>query len=72
MLTPFLLGGSKDSYNDKLEELPSVANFVVGVSAADSGSSGIGFTAVNIFGYLETDKFFLPRPYSKIVSSPPS
>lgn len=72
MLTPFLLGGSKDSYNDKLEELPSVANFVVGVSAADDGSSGISFTAVNIFGYLETDKFFLPRPYSKIVSSPPS
>ena len=55
MLTPFLLGEFKDSYNDKLEELPSVVNFVVGVSAADSGSSGIGFAADNIFGYLEID-----------------
>ena len=72
MLTPFILGGSKYSYNDKLEELPSVVSFVVRVSAAVLGSRGISFSAVNIFGYLETDKFFLPRPYSKIISSPPS
>lgn len=58
MLTLFLLGESKDSYNDKLEEFPSVVNFVVGVSAADYGSRDIGFAANNIFGYLEIDKFF--------------
>jgi len=72
VLTPFLLGGSKYSYNVILEELSSVVSFVVRVSAIVLGSSVIGFTAVNIFGYLETDKFFLPRPYSKIISSPPS
>jgi len=61
VLTPFLLEGSKCSYNYKLEELLSVVSFVVGVSTADSGSSVIGFLAVKIFCYLESDKFLLPR-----------
>jgi hypothetical protein len=72
VLTPFLSRGYENSSIDKLEGLPTVVNFVVGVSAADSGSRDIGFTEVTIFGYLEVDKIFLSEVYYKIDSSPPS
>lgn len=49
-----------------------MVSFVVGVSAADSGTRDIGFTAVTFFGYLEADEIFLLRADSKIDYSPPS